>query len=80
MIIAAFSDVMKLQAVSNPTLINADQSRNIEILAQKFTAEQAAEKIAKASENAQWVDRSVNEKLIFEELLLNYAGCGMMNR
>jgi hypothetical protein len=35
----------------------------------------AADKISKAYENLRWVDCSVNEKLIFEELLLNIAGC-----
>lgn len=79
MIIAAFSDVIKLHIAAKAILVNADQVPEVKILAKRFTAEQAAEKIAKTSENAQWVDRSVNEKLIFEELLLNYAGCGIMN-
>jgi len=50
----------------------------IEILAGRFGAEDLAGKISKAYENMQWVQRSVNERLIFEELLLNYAGCGIM--
>jgi len=76
MVQTAFSDVMNLNIQADKPLVNSDQAGEIKTLAGRFDAEGAAEKIAKAAENMQWVERSVNEKLIFEELLLNYAGCG----
>ena len=73
MIIAAISDAMKINAASDAILTNSSQIREIEELAQKIPAEKCAEMIAKAYEVTRWIDASVNEKLIFEQLLLNFA-------
>jgi len=78
MIIAVFDDVMQA-ALGNSELINSDQEAQIKTLGGVFDAEQAAEKIRKAYENMRWVEASVNEKLVFEELLLNIGGCGIIN-
>jgi len=72
-IISALHDAMKLNVTPEKTLINFDQKEQIEKLANRFDAEQAAEKIADAYETIRWIDASVNEKLIFEQLLLNLA-------
>lgn len=77
-IISAFYDAMKTAVDPNSELINFDQKERIEELAARFTAEQAAEKIALAAKTILWVDSSVNEKLIFEYLLLNLAVSGTM--
>ncbi|MBE0537660.1 MAG: DNA polymerase III subunit delta' [Phycisphaerae bacterium] len=74
MVVAVYSDVMKLHAGQGDQIVNADQTGPIEALARRIDAEQSAEKIAKVYENIRWVEASVNEKLIFEELLLNLAG------
>jgi len=76
MIIAALGDAMKMHLGNDAAFVNSEQLSKIEKLAKKSDAEELAEKIGKAYENMQWVQRSVNERLIFEELLLNYAGCG----
>jgi len=76
MIIAVLDDAMKMNAANDAEFTNSDQRSEVETLAARFDAEDLAEKIGKAYENVQWVQRSVNEKLIFEELLLSYAGCG----
>ncbi len=73
MITGAFNDVMRVNIQIGDKLINSDQAGEIEKLACSSDAEKAARRITKAGENMQWVDASVNEKLIFEELLLNYA-------
>ena len=78
MIIAALNDAMRMNIDTGEKFVNSDQMGQIEILAGRFGAEDLAGKISKAYENMQWVQRSVNERLIFEELLLNYAGCGIM--
>ena len=74
MIGAVFSDVMRLNVEDSSRLVNSDQMAEIETLSGKFGAESAAQKVAKTYENMKWVDASVNEKLIFEELLLSIAG------
>ncbi len=73
MITAAVSDAMWMNVDDGHDLINSDQSRQIQPISRRFDPETAAEKVKKAYENMRWVDSSVNEKLIFEELLLNYA-------
>lgn len=75
MVISAFSDVIQMAVGDEDALINCDQKREIQAIAARFSPDGAADKISKAYENLQWVDSSVNEKLIFEELLLNIAGC-----
>ncbi len=76
MVVAAFRDVMRLEAGVGENLVNSDQMEQIEALAGRYGGEVAAEMVAKAYENILWVEKSVNEKLIFEELLLNYSGSG----
>ncbi len=70
---SVFADVMKLGAVTDAKLINSDQRKEIEIMAKKFGPEEAAEQLEQAYRIARWVEGSVNEKLIFEQLLLNVA-------
>jgi len=76
MIISAFNDAMRLNVGFKGPFINSDQSQQVEILTGRFDAEEAAAKINKVYENMLWVRQSVNEKLIFEELLLNLADSG----
>jgi len=72
-IISALHDAMKLNVTEDKGLINFDQKEQIKKLAGRFDAEQAAEKIADCYRTLRWIDSSVNEKLIFEQLLLNLA-------
>jgi len=64
---------MRLSVTEGKGLINFDQIEQIKKLAGRFDTEQAAEKIADCYRTLRWIDSSVNEKLIFEELLLNLA-------
>ena len=72
-IISALHDAMKLNVTEDKGLINFDQKEQIKKLAGRFDTEQAAEKIADCYRTLRWIDSSVNEKLIFEQLLLNLA-------
>ena len=72
-IISALLDAMKLNVTPEKALINFDQKEQIKKLANRFTPEQAAEKIADACRTIRWIESGVNEKLIFEQLLLNLA-------
>jgi DNA polymerase III delta' subunit len=77
-IISFFYDVMKLNIVPAGALINFDQKAEIQTLAGRFDPEQAGEKIADCYRSLLWIDSAVNERLIFEQLLLNLAVPGIM--
>ena len=75
-IISALHDAMKLNVILAKGLINFDQKGQIQKLASRFNPEQAAEKIADCYKTLRWIESGVNEKLIFEQLLLNLAASG----
>jgi len=70
--ISALHDAMKL-SFAGAKIINFDQKEQIENLAKRFDAELSAEKVADCYETLRWIESAVNEKLIFEQLLLNLA-------
>ncbi|MBL7107559.1 MAG: hypothetical protein ISS77_08145 [Phycisphaerae bacterium] len=77
-IISALSDCVKLNLRQTELIINADQTNSIAKLAASFNSETASYAIEKAAENISWIDANVNEKLIFEHLLLNLCVCVRM--
>ena len=70
-IISALHDAMKLNITNPQKIINFDQKEQIKKLANRFEPEQAIKKISDAYKTILWIDSSVNERLIFEQLLLN---------
>ncbi len=72
-IISALYDVMNLNVSPAKEAINFDQKEQIKKLAGRFDAELSAEKISDCYKVLHWIESSVNEKLIFEKLLLNLA-------
>ncbi len=72
-IISALHDAMKLNIAGPQSLINSDQKEQIKSMARHFSPEQSAAKIADAYKTMRWIEANVNEKLIFEQLLLNLA-------
>ncbi len=72
-IVSVLHDVMKLNAAPIKEMVNSDQMKQIEKLAARFDAEQAAENISDCYEALRWIESNVNEKLIFERFLLNLA-------
>ena len=73
MTISALHDAMKLKLGDTDRIINFDQEERIKDLAERFDIEQLAEKIADCYRLIREIDSSVNERLIFEQLLLNLA-------
>jgi DNA polymerase-3 subunit delta' len=73
MIGAALNDVMKLNVETGAKLINDDQRRQIGELAKKYDAQTAAEGTASVYKSRDWLEAAVNERLIFDELLLNLS-------
>jgi len=78
-IISALYDAMKLNVTPNTPIINFDQKQQIQKIADKFGAEQISEKINEAYRMLQWLDANVNEKLIFEHLLLKLVNSGKIS-
>jgi DNA polymerase-3 subunit delta' len=72
-IISALHDAMNLNVTPAKGLINFDQEGQIQKLAGHFNPEQAAEKINDCYKTLHWIESGVNEKLIFDQLLLNLA-------
>ncbi len=77
-IIAALHDAMLFQIDPQKPLTNSDQRPQIELLARRFDPETAAEKIADCYKTLHWIESSVNERLIFEQLLLNLTDSDSM--
>lgn len=71
-IISVLHDVMKLKVIPSKELINFDQQEQVKKLAGRFGPEQSVEKIADCFRTLRWVDSSVNEKLVFEQLAMNH--------
>ena len=77
-IISALHDAVKLNLAGQGEIINFDQKEQIESIAKYFGPEQSAEKIADCYETLRWIESAVNEKLIFDHLLLNLAVSDIM--
>jgi hypothetical protein len=73
MVILALHDAMTLSLGTTGNTAEYDQKEQIERLAARFGGEGAAEKIAECYRMLQWIESNVNEKLIFEQLLLTIA-------
>jgi len=70
-IISALQDAMRRNVTPEREFVNFDQKEQIETLAARFDAEQAAEKISDGYQALRWIESSVNEKLIWERFLLS---------
>ncbi len=75
-VICALHDAMKLNIGAGEEMVNSDQRRQVEKLAQAYDAEALAQAIGDCYRSLAWIDASVNEKLIFEHLLLQIADYG----
>jgi hypothetical protein len=73
MIISIFHDAMILNITPTKQIANFDQKEQIEKIAARFDPEHAAEKISDCYRVMQWIESSVNDRLIFERLLLSLA-------
>jgi len=72
-IISALHDAMTINVNASKEVVNFDQKEQIEKFAARFDAERSAEKISDCYRMLRWIESSVNEKLIFEQLLLSLA-------
>jgi len=77
-LISAFVDAMKISFAGAEKMTNFDQPAQVKLLADRFGQEGCAEKIDCCYEAIRFIDASVNEKLVFEHLLLNCADSGII--
>lgn len=78
-ITSAFYDAMKLSvAAARENLVNFDQTEEIARLAAHFGPERAADAINLCCQTSLWIEAGVNERLIFDRLLLKLADSGKM--
>ncbi len=73
MVMSLMSDAMKINIDRNSEIINSDQRDLIETLANAYDIDSCIENIQKVYQSMDWVDSSVNERLIFEEMLLKFT-------
>ena len=79
MVACLFSDVMRVSSDASVSCVNQDQQGCVTALAQKIDAETAAGNVELCYRMHRWVDSSVNEKLIFEQLLLNLSNSDILS-
>jgi DNA polymerase-3 subunit delta' len=77
-ILAALRDVTMVHLAGDRPLIHADQPEQIARLARRLEPEQALEAVRESYEMLQWLEDNVNERLIFERLLLRLARATIM--
>jgi hypothetical protein len=78
MVTLAFSDALKVHT-GILDMVNRDQIAVIRRIADKYEPETLSLLVARMYELCRWVDSSVNEKLIFEQLLLNLTHSDILN-
>jgi hypothetical protein len=64
---------MRLNISPIADAVNFDQKDEIERFARRFNPEISAEKISDCFKMLRWMEANVNERLIFEHLLLSLA-------
>jgi len=77
-VISALRDVTIAHLAADRPLINSDQPEQIAKLARRLDPEQAMEAVSDGYEMLRWLEDNVNERLIFERLLLRLARAAIM--
>jgi len=72
-LLSALRDVTMVHLAADRPLINADQPEPIARLAHRLDPEPALEAVSDGYEMLRWLEDNVNERLIFERLLLRLA-------
>jgi DNA polymerase-3 subunit delta' len=77
-IISALHDAMMLNVGGTEKIINFDQMEQMRTISKRFEPEQSAARIGACYKSLHWIESSVNERLVFEQLLLDLANYGKM--
>ncbi|MEN6384700.1 MAG: DNA polymerase III subunit [Phycisphaerales bacterium] len=76
-LISALSDAMKVSFAAEEKFTNFDQLQAVKAISQRFGQVGCSDLIELCYETIRYIDASVNEKLVFEHLLLNSANYGI---
>ena len=77
-VLSGLHDAMILSVAGDRALVNSDQKKQIAELADRLDAEQASLRISEGYEMLRWMEANVNERLIFERLLLRLTPSAIM--
>ena len=77
-VVSALRDVTMVHMAPDRPLINADQPEPIAKLARRLDPEAALDAVREGYEMLRWLEDNVNERLIFERLLLRLARATIM--
>jgi DNA polymerase-3 subunit delta' len=77
-LLSALRDVTMVHVAADRPLINVDQGEAIARLAHRLDRESALEAVREGYEMLRWLEDNVNERLIFERLLLRLARAAIM--
>jgi len=77
--ISVLHDAIRVCIGEDKGLTNSDQAECVRVLAERFGLESAAEKTADCYRAIRRLESNVNERLIFEQLLLSLVKNGKMN-
>jgi DNA polymerase-3 subunit delta' len=77
-LITALTDAMKISIQEQELLTNFDQPADIYAIEKRFGQSACADLIENCYEIIRFIDASVNEKLVFELMLLNCANCDII--
>ncbi len=75
---SALQDAMRQLFARPPEMINFDQAEQIKILVKRYDPQKCAELIEDCFLSNRFIDAAVNEKLVFEHLLLNFTSSAIM--
>ena len=78
LIISLLSDAIKISLDPQAQITNTDQQDAVLRLLSKAEPDVISKMIEKSYKNIEWIEANVNEKLIYEELLLNYSNYVMI--
>ncbi|MFA6187456.1 MAG: DNA polymerase III subunit delta' [Phycisphaerae bacterium] len=76
--VSVLSDAMRADFADKGKIVHFDQADCVGKLAQRYDCRRCADLIEACFETGRFIDASVNEKLLFEHLLLSLANSGIM--
>ncbi|MHB9071159.1 MAG: DNA polymerase III subunit [Sedimentisphaerales bacterium] len=76
--VSVLSDAMRAGLADNGKIVHFDQADCVGKLAQRYDCRRCADLIEACFETGRFIDASVNEKLLFEHLLLSLTNSGMI--
>lgn len=73
MLLVIASDIIRLSIGQQEDIVNGGQLSQLEQLGNQIDVNTAAKFVEKVNNSMRWIDAYVNEKLIFEEILLHFT-------